>query len=67
MSFDEDTKPGTPNILREIKDCIEQSRVLNKRLEIVLEALTLDLDFRREMRTKVSELSDRISALESAR
>lgn len=64
MSFDEDTKPGTPNILREIRQCIDDSRALNARLASVLEALTLDLNFRREIREQLSDLSSRLDAVE---
>jgi hypothetical protein len=64
LSFEEDTKPGTPNILREIRQCIEESRALNARLARVLQALTLDLKFRREMREKLAVLDDRLSEVE---
>jgi uncharacterized coiled-coil protein SlyX len=65
MSFEEDTKPGTPNILREISECIAESRALNARLENVLQGLILDLEFRKEMRVRMGEFNARISALES--
>lgn len=65
-SFDEDTKPGTPNVLREIRECIAEARALNAKLENVLAALTLDLDFRREIRTRIGELSVRVDRLKSA-
>jgi hypothetical protein len=64
---DEDTKPDTPSVLSEIRQCIEESRALNARLENVLTALLLDVEFRREVRKRIGELDSRVTQLENAR
>jgi len=65
VTAEEDTEPRAPSILKEVRQCIEESRALNTRMANVLEALILDLEFRKEIRIRIGEINARINDLEA--